>query len=352
MSTPASSTASASAWQLGERALVERIRARFASPQGALVVGIGDDAAVVEPARGALEVLTTDALVEGVHFDPSYSSFQDVGFKALAVNVSDIAAMGGTPRLALLSLVLPERLSIADVDALLDGFAAMAAESRVTVAGGNLARSPAGPSAGGLLVVDVTVVGSVRPRKILTRSAGRPGDALYLTGTIGAAAAGLDWLKMQPRHARREPQDPMLAECVARHRRPGARTRIGGMLGRSRAATTCMDLSDGLADAITQLASQSGTGATIDANALPIHPGAIEWFSSRGIDPVTAALSGGDDYELLFGVPPKRRGKLRHVVQQSRGVPITRIGELTKDPAIVLNRNGGPERLPPGFVQF
>ena len=352
MSTPASAAASASAWQLGERALVERIRTRFASPQHALVVGIGDDAAVAEPVRGELEVLTTDALVEGVHFDPAYSSYEDVGFKALAVNVSDVAAMGGTPRLALLSLILPERLSIADIDGLLDGFAAMAAESKVTVAGGNLARSPGGPPENGPLVVDVTVVGSVRRRKILTRYAGRPGDALYLTGTIGAAAAGLGWLRTQPRTSRREPQDSMLAECVARHRRPGARTRIGSMLGRTGAATTCMDLSDGLADAVTQIAAQSGTGATIDANALPIHPGAVEWFSSRGIDPVTAALSGGDDYELLFGVPAKRRGKLRHVIQQSRGVPIRRIGELTKDPAIVLSRDGRLEGLPPGFVHF
>lgn len=351
MSTPGS-TSTASAWQLGERALIERIKARFPSPPGTLTVGIGDDAAVASPVRGALAVFTTDALVEGVHFDLAYSSCEDVGFKALAVNVSDIAAMGGASRLALLSLILPERLSTANIDALLDGVAAMAADANVTVAGGNLARSPANQQADGPLVVDVTVIGSVRPRKILTRSAGRPGDTLYVTGTIGAAAAGLDWLRTQPRGTRREPQDPALLECIARHRRPAVRARIGSLLGRSRSATTCMDLSDGLADAVTQIAAQSGTGATIDASALPIDPGAMDWFSSRGIDPVTAALAGGDDYELLFGVPPKRRGRLRHVLQQSRGVAITRIGELTKDPAIVLNRNGRLERFPSGFVHF
>lgn len=349
MSTPVSGTASASAWQLGERALVERIRARFAT-DGTLVVGIGDDAAVAAPVRGELEVLTTDALVEGVHFDPTYSSYTDVGARALAVNLSDIAAMGASPRLALLSVILPERLTAADVDALLDGFAAEATEAKVTVAGGNLARSSSGGS--GPLVVDVTVIGSVGPRRILTRSAGRPGDALYVTGMIGAAAAGLDWLKTHRGSALRDPQEAEIAECVARHRRPGARTRIGTMLGRTRAATTCMDLSDGLADAVTQIANQSGTGAAIDAASLPIHPGAIQWFSSRGIDPVTAALSGGDDYELLFGVPHKRRGRLRHVIQQSRGVPITHIGELTKDKAIVLNHDGRSERLPHGFVHF
>lgn len=350
MSTPVSGTASA--WQLGERALVERIRARFAPRPGVLVVGIGDDAAVATPVRGALEVFTTDALVQGVHFDPAFSTYEDVGFKALAVNVSDIAAMGATSRLALLSLVIPERLSTAEIDALLDGFAGMAAEANVTVAGGNLARSPAGQNDNGVLIVDVTVVGSVRPRKILTRSAGRPGDALYVTGQVGAAAAGLDWLKTQPGNAGREPQDPLIAECVARHRRPAARIRIGTLLGRNDAATTCMDLSDGLADAVTQIATQSGTGAVIDAAALPIHPGAGQWFSGRGLDPLLATLSGGDDYELLFGVPTKRLGRLRHVRQQSRGVPLTRIGELTKDRAIVLKRNGRLERMPPGFAHF
>jgi thiamine-monophosphate kinase len=349
LSTPVSGTASASAWQLGERALVEKIRARFATSD-TLVVGIGDDAAVATPVRGELEVLTTDALVEGVHFDSAYSSYDDVGAKALAVNLSDIAAMGAAPRLALLSLILPERLTIADLDALLEGFATEAAEAKVTVAGGNLARSSSGGT--GPLVIDVTAIGSVRPRRILTRSAGRPGDALYLTGTIGAAAAGLDWLKTHRGSAHRYPQDPNLAECVTRHRRPGARTRIGTILGRTRAATTCMDLSDGLADAVMQIATQSGTGAAIEAASLPIHPGAIQWFSSKGIDPVTTALAGGDDYELVFGVSHKRRGRVRHVIQQSRGVPITRIGELTKDKAIVLERDGRSERLPHGFVHF
>jgi thiamine-monophosphate kinase len=348
LSTPGSATPATSAWQLGERGLIDRIRARFGSPRPELIVGIGDDAAVAAPVRGALEVFTTDALVEGVHFSPAYSSYEDVGFKALAVNVSDIAAMGGTPRLALLSLVIPERLSLADIDAVLDGFAVMAAEARVSVAGGNLARSPVDRDEAGVLVIDVTVVGWVRPRKILTRSAGRPGDALYVTGTIGAAAAGLDCLKTQSREAR----DPRLAECVARHRRPIPRTRLGQLLGRNAAATTCMDLSDGLADAVTQIALASGTGALIDADVLPIHPAASEWFSTRGTDPVTASISGGDDYELLVGVPPKRRGRLRHVLQQSRGVPLTRIGELTEDPSIVLKRDGRRERLPPGYVHF
>ena len=141
------------------------------------------------PERGALQVLTTDALVEGVHFERRFSSLADVGYKAIAVNASDVAAMGGTPAIALLSLMLPAGTSMADIDALLDGVLEMAAAARIAVAGGNITRSP------GPLIVDVTVTGHVRPRRILTRSGGRPGDALYVTGTIGAAAAGLEWLR-------------------------------------------------------------------------------------------------------------------------------------------------------------
>jgi thiamine-monophosphate kinase len=336
---------SPSVGDLGERRLIERIRQRFGDSQGALLIGIGDDAAVTLPARGALEVLTTDALVEGVHFDLAYSSFSDIGFKALAVNASDIAAMGGTPRLALLSLMLPERMASEDVDALLDGFAEMASAARTTLAGGNIARSP------GPLIVDVSLIGSVKPRKILTRSGGRPGDALYLTGSIGAAAAGLGWLRSRG-HGTTEPDTPDMKECVVRHRRPLPRLRIGAVAGRTRAASACMDLSDGLADAVRQVAEQSGTGAKLEASALPVHSGAAGWFTSQGHDPIAAAISGGDDYELLLTVPPRFKGRLRNLVRQAQGVPITRIGELTASREIVVDRGGRPEPLPAGFVHF
>jgi thiamine-monophosphate kinase len=346
LSTPGSGGAqSPSVADLGERRLIERIQARFPAPPNILTVGIGDDAAVAPVVRGALQVLTTDALVEGVHFDLAYSSFEDVGYKALAVNVSDIAAMGATPRLALLSLILPGGMAVAHVDALLDGLAAMAAEAKVTLAGGNLARSP------GPLIVDVSVVGSAKPRRVLTRSGGRPGDGLYVTGRVGAAAAGLDWLRSRP-DGQREPEDPALRDCVGRHRRPCPRTRLGAVAGQTRAATACIDLSDGLADAVTQLARQSGTGATIEAAALPLHPGASDWFSGKGRDPVSACVSGGDDYELLLAVPPRSRGRLRNLVNHARGVPLTRIGELTPDARIVLARDGRQEPLPAGFEHF
>nr|MDP9324367.1 AIR synthase-related protein [Acidobacteriota bacterium] len=148
------------------------------------------------------------------------------------------------------------------------------------------------------------------------------------------------------------PDDPGLAECVARHCRPQPRARVGALLGRTRTASACMDLSDGLADAVVQLSCASQTGASIDAASLPIHPAARAWFTATGDDAVAASVAGGDDYELLFAVPRRARGRLRGVLREARGVPITRIGELTDDPTIGLVSGGRLEPLPPGFVHF
>jgi thiamine-monophosphate kinase len=343
LNTPGSDP-SCSIGRAGEHALIERIRQRFPAPPGLLHTGIGDDAAVAAGVRGELQVLTTDAMVEGVHFDLTFSSLADVGYKALAVNVSDIAAMGATPRLALLSLILPERLTVGEIDRLLDGFAELASEAGVTLAGGNIARSP------GPLVVDVTAIGDVRPRRVLTRGGGHPGDELYVTGSVGSAAAGLGWLRANRGAARPEPSE--IASLTGRHRRPVPRLRVGTILGRTRTAAACMDLSDGLADAVTAIARTSGTGAIVDGQTVPIEESARQWFREQGQDPVREAVAGGDDYELLFAVSPRRRGRLRAVVRQARGLPVTRIGELTSAPAILLRTDGATEPLPTGFTHF
>lgn len=339
MNTPGS----ASVADLGERRIIAEIRAKVPAAPAWLSVGIGDDAAVLEAERGALEVLTTDSLIEGVHFDRRFSAPYDIGWKALAVNVSDIAAMGARPRVALLSLGLPPELPAADLDALVDGFMALAREHRVVLAGGNITRSP------GPLVVDVTVSGAVRPRRVLRRSGARPGDDLYVTGSVGAGLAGLRWLQGADG---REPDDPDIAACVARYRRPEPRSRLGALFGSNRAASACMDLSDGLADGLRQLAEASGVGIAVDAAALPIAPGARRWFETAGEDPMHAALAGGDDYELLVAVPRRARGRFATVCRQGRGVTLTRIGQATAEPDLRVIHHGAAEPLPAGFVHF
>jgi thiamine-monophosphate kinase len=249
--------------------------------------------------------------------------------------------MGAAPRTALLSLALPPSLPLQAFDELIDGFLALARENRVLLAGGNITRSP------GPLVVDVTATGWVRRRDVLRRAGARPGDAVFVTGSVGAGAAGLEFLSGGGSEDRGD-----MAASVERYRRPAPRSRIGALLGRSRAASACMDLSDGLADAATQVAEASAVGLRLDGSALPIDAGARRWFEGQGQDPLAAATAGGDDYELLFTVPRKRTGRLRHVAQQARGVPLTRIGEVTAERGVVLVRDGRPEPLPGGFVHF
>jgi thiamine-monophosphate kinase len=327
--------------ELGERRLLARIRARLPKPPSHVVVGVGDDAAVLAAARNTRIVVTTDALVEGVHFDRAFSTPADIGHKALAVNLSDLAAMGATPVWALLSLALPDGTTVEDVDALVDGLVAAADANSLALVGGNLTSSL------NQLVVDVTAGGTVHPRRVLLRDGGRAGDLLYTSGTIGAAAAGLEMLKagLHPR--------PGNEQCFRRHRRPDARVRLGRTLAGARAARAAMDLSDGLADAVCQLAAASGCGAEIDASLLPIDHGARRWWESQGVDPVARALTGGDDYELLIAVPPKWRGRLRHVTRRVSDPPLRCVGVLTKTRnEYVVMRDSRRERLTGGFEHW
>ena len=336
---------------LGEHALLARILARLPRPAPSVLVGPGDDAAVLAPARNERLVVTTDAIVEGVHFSRAYSTPADIGHKALAVNLSDLAAMAATPRWVVLSLVLPGRTQVADVEELVDGLAGLARRHAVSVVGGNITRTD------GPLIVDITAVGEVGSRKWLTRSGALPGHEIYLSGAIGGAAAGLEMLRAQSAAGPREPgtETPRFPDpaCVARHRRPEPRVRLGMAMGRARAARAAMDLSDGLGDALRQVAAASGVGVRIDAGLLPIDPAAREWWTSRGVDPVTAAVRGGDDYELLFAVPAKGRGPMRSVLRHVADPPLTKIGMFTKDPReVVLTRGAEEDALPEGFEHF
>jgi thiamine-monophosphate kinase len=326
---------------IGERALIARIKARVSMPSW-VVIGPGDDAAVIRPERGAFDVVTTDAQVEGVHFDRRFVPPDAIGHRALAVNLSDLAAMGAFPRAALLSLALPPTLDVGDFEQLLDGVLAVAAAHRVTLIGGNITQT-SGP-----LTVDITAIGSARPRKILTRSGARPGDEVYVTGSLGEAAIGLQRLQAAARTGSSWPSD----SCVARYLRPEPRVRAGRLLGRTRAASSCMDVSDGLADCVRQVAEASGVGITIDAAAVPLSAEVRDAQTRRGRDPLEPALSGGDDYELFFTARPAHRGRLRAARQQLGDLPITRIGVVTKSRELLLRDEDGTRALPTAYEHF
>ena len=321
---------------VGERGLIARITTRLGLPPWVLV-GPGDDAAVIATPRGRLQVLTTDAVVDGVHFDLRYAPPDAVGHRALAVNLSDLAAMGAEPHAALMSLVLPDALPVTTLDGIADGFLALAEKHRVTVIGGNVTRTP------GPLTIDVTAVGSVRPRRILTRSGARPGDEVFVTGWIGDAALGLRMLRdgVAGGPAQRE-----------RYLRPEPRVRAGLLLGRNRAATSCIDLSDGLADGLRQIADASGVGITIEAGEVPLTDEVRAWHGARAEAPLDAALATGDDYELLFTCRSSYKGRLRGVRGQLGDLPITRIGVVTRNRELRIREAGISRDLPLGFEHF
>ena len=330
---------------IGEHALIARITARLAMPPW-VVVGPGDDAAVIKPDRGALDVLTTDALVEGVHFDRRFVPPDAIGHRALAVNLSDLAAMGAAPRAALLSFVLPDDLEVEAVDGIVDGLIALAARHRVALVGGNIARSPrlGAGQVPGPLMIDVTAIGSVKTRRVLRRSGARPGDEVFVTGTIGGAAAGLRSLQGLAGGPEGPPLRPNVEADLQvglneqRYLRPEPRVRAGLLLGRNRAATACIDLSDGLADGLRQLAAASQVGITVDEASIPMADGVADFHS--------------DDYELLFTVRPSSRGRLRAVRSQAGDLPITRIGIVTRDTRVIVRSGSGDRDLPAGYEHF
>ncbi len=341
---------SATCAQVGEHALIRWITARLATaPSADLLVDVGDDAAVVVPRRNHVDVLTTDVLVDGVHFTRAFSDARDVGHRALHVNLSDVAAMGAEPRWALLSLGLPPDLEARWVAELIDGLVDAATALRVRLIGGNISRSP-------VLFADVTVSGAAKPRHVLRRSGARVGDELYVSGEVGAAAAGLAWLQWQATAgdaAAGSMHDDTIAAAVTRFRRPEARVALGIQVGRNKAASACMDTSDGLADALRQLATASGVGMRIEAGALPRAAGLASVAAATGADAETLAWSGGEDYELLFAVPRRSRRRFAHATTRKGLPPVTRIGVCTKDADVcIVDQEGRVQPVPGGFEHF
>ena len=329
---------------LGEQAVIARIAARVTPSSSSVIHGIGDDAAVVEPERGALSVVTTDALVEGVHFDHSSTPMTAVGHRAMAVSLSDLAAMGATPHHALLSLALPSDLQVSGLDAMIDGLLAVAAQHHTVLVGGNITRST------GPLFVGVTAVGSVKRRRVLTRSGARPGDDLYVSGDVGGAAAGLASLSSDA--APGSPADILLA-CRERYWHP--RT-----TGATRDAARTVPDGPGL------YRSQRWTGRwhqtiVIGGRGRRDHR-RVRSFRLRHVPargsrrteptPVHASLVGGEDYELLFAVRPNTRRRLQGALRRSGRITVTRIGQITSDTSLVVVRDGKRGTMPSGYEHF
>ena len=290
-------------------------------PRAGVRLGIGDDCAVV--AAGKTPVLvTTDALVEDVHFRWSWQTPRDLGRRAFAVNASDIAAMGGRPRYAVLSIAAPADADAAALANVVTGFAETARRCGCALVGGNLSK-------GSSWMISATILGEAGPR-VLTRAGGRAGDLVYVSGSLGAAAFGREILLGKRRGARR---------ATAAFLRPKARLDVAELLARSGAATAAIDVSDGLLADLGHLCRASKTGAVIDADRLPT-TAALRRLPLG--ERIRLAAAGGEDYELLFTVSPPRASRLESGARRRR-VRVTRIGRLTRGKRIELG--GVPRSL-------
>ena len=296
-----------------EFSLIERIRSLTEQSRDDVRFGIGDDAAVLAVPAGQELAVAIDTLVEGVHF-PRGTSAVDIGWKALAVNLSDLAAMGATPAWALLALTLPEP-DQAFVEGLAEGFAQLAKPHRLALVGGDTTRGP--------LSISVAVHGFVAPGKALMRSGARVGDAVLVTGTLGDAAAGLHALAhpFAVEEQRRDARDLL----VARLNRPTPQLAAGSAL--RDLAHACIDVSDGLIADLGHICTASGVGAEVDASLLPLSPSLIAIYDDASAQQF--ALTGGDDYELCFTVPMNRLADVQSDLSRL-GCGVTRIGRIVE----------------------
>jgi thiamine-monophosphate kinase len=310
---------------LNEKSLIESIRRAAATRGQRAGRGIGDDCAVLLLPRGHEALITTDFNLEGVHFRREWHPPNAVGHRCLARGLSDIAAMGGIPRAAFLSLALPPDLPQTWVDKFIAGLLKLAAQFSVPLAGGDTAQSPAG------ILADIVVLGSVPAGQAVLRSGARPGDFLYVTGTLGSATAALNQLRNGKK---------LRPKSHPKHFYPQPRIAVGQFLREKKLASAMIDISDGLSTDLGHICEESGVGAVVYAEALP---------AAGGKDGLMLALHGGDEYELLFSARPER-----HIPKQIGGIPITRIGEiLSRKQMRLATADGKTQPLrPAGWEHF
>jgi thiamine-monophosphate kinase len=319
---------------VSEHELIRRIRALLGDAGGAasgVVLGPGDDCAVLAPAPGRELLLTTDAAIEGVHFDLAWMSAEEAGARAMAANLSDIAAMAGRPRWATLALGLPARPASETAEvalAIVRGAAREAAAHGARLVGGNLARSPAGIS------ITIALAGDVEAGRAVHRSGARAGDEILVTGEPGLARGGL--LALQRGMA----SDAAVAPLVARFRAPRPRIDEAIFL-REIGARAMIDLSDGLAGDLAHLAAESGLAAEIDRDALPVPPPLAAFAARIGFDARAIVLEGGEDYELLAAAPPGTVAAQAAAFERRFGAPLSRIGRFA-DGAGIFFAGGSP----------
>lgn len=295
--------------EIGEFALIAAVKEMAAQGEG-VIKGIGDDAAVLRPCPGMVSLATTDLLLEGVHFKLEYTDPYRLGRKAAAVNLSDIAACGGIPRAMLVSLAIAPDAELAFVQSLYKGMLEQAQEFKVALVGGDT-------SQGDRLLISITLMGEAEEGKIVYRAGAKKGDLIFVTGTVGDAALGLQQLKKGKKEG----------GLVQQHLTPVPRVKEGQAIARQGLATAMIDISDGLVADLGHIAEASQVGAEVRLSRLPISEEYRKEVKAYSPDPYALALTGGEDYELLFTSAPEKEQAVGKLAREL-GIPITAIGEV------------------------
>ncbi len=301
--------------ELGEFEFIERIAAAGLEGSADVVCGIGDDCAVLGRGNDRVRLITSDLMVEGVHFVVEASDARWLGHKLLAVNLSDIAAMGGEPREALVSVAVSPDFDVGYMERVYDGLRACATRFGVNVVGGDTTRST------GPLVMNLTLTGEMDQDRVCYRSGARPGDLIYVSGTLGDSAAGLELALGNTVGLSREDREFLLG----RHHRPEPRVALGQVLSASGDVTAMLDLSDGMGSDLRHICRQSGVSAVIGETTIPVSPALRRFCALADIGTRDLAISGGEDYELLFTVAPGRRNDIQALAGESGVIRIGRI---------------------------
>ena len=306
--------------KIGEFGLIDRITKDITLSNASSIKGIGDDAAVVKPELH--QVLTTDLLVEGIHFDLVYTPLKHLGYKSIVVNLSDVYAMNAFPKQVLVSFGISNRFSVEAIDEIYEGMKLACRRYNVDIIGGDTTASPQG------LVISVTAVGEQTKEKIAYRNGAKEGDLLCVSGDLGAAYMGLKILQREKQVFLNAPEASIelekFAYIVERQLKPEARKDIIEFFEKENLIPTCMiDISDGLSSEILHICNQSNVGCTLEEEHVPIANETYDTALSLNIDPITCALSGGEDYELLFTINPKDKS----IIDKNHDIAI--IGAIT-----------------------
>ncbi len=307
--------------KIGEFGLIRELQKHCQSLRSDVIQGIGDDAAILRTSHQEALIASTDLAIEGVHFDLAFESFKDIGHRIAVANISDMAAMGATPKYLLVALAIPPNYSVSNWRALYQGFKKPCQAFDISLVGGDTAASKSG------LFLCLTILGQVPSNQALTRRGAKVGDKIYVTGTLGDSKAGLQILQNQAKSKKTTAGKPYETFLKKRHLRPTPRLAVGQHLSRDHLAHAAIDVSDGLSGDILHLCEASRVGVELWASQLPLSRQCQAYAATQGHNPIDFALAGGEDYELLFTIAPRHQAQVSDLGKRLR-TQMTCIGEI------------------------